>query len=99
MGGYIGTYVLALLALLWWSVRTAPHGRAVTILVVGISVVCALMPLSHDLRYYMFWMLTLVSTVLALAHSPLFVRDEQRIQRNVTHGVDQKVITSGEPFQ
>jgi len=86
MGGYFGAYVIGALAITWWSARAIAQRRSIAAMIVGVSIVCALMPLSHELRYYMFWMFALVSTMLALVHSPLFARPEQPLQRGVAHG-------------
>ena len=94
MGGYFGTYVLGSLAILWWSARTTPKRAWIVAFVVAISVVCASMPLSHELRYYMFWMITLVSTMLALVHSSMFARAEQAIQGSVAHALVAIAATS-----
>ena len=94
MGGYFGTYVLGSLAILWWSTRTTPKRAWVVAFVLAMSVVCAWMPLSHELRYYMFWMITLVSTMLALGHSPMFARAEQAVQRRVAHALVAVAATS-----
>jgi hypothetical protein len=85
MGGYFGTYVLALLAVFAWTVRNAPRRRSIVALVVAMSVTCALMPLSHELRYYMFWMISLVSIALVLAHSPILAQPEQESARKLAH--------------
>jgi hypothetical protein len=69
MGGFFGAYVLANLVLLAWrawrnrsrDVRVACGGFAV------ISLVVSCMPQSHELRYYMTWMIVLVATNLWLA--------------------------------
>ena len=69
MGGFFGAYVLANLALLAWrawrdrsrEARVACVGFAVTTLVI------ACMPQSHELRYYMCWMIVLVAINLELA--------------------------------
>lgn len=87
MGGYFVPYVLAALALVGWSVRATTAARWPLILVVSVSLLCAAMPMSHELRYYMFSMLTLVSCALALGHSALFAHEEQALQRAVTHAV------------
>ena len=87
MGGYFVPYVLALLALVAWSVRATAAARAPLWLMVILSVLCAAMPMSHELRYYMFWMITLVSLTLVLAHSPIFAHSQQALQRGVTGAV------------
>ncbi len=67
MGGFFGAYVavnLLALALLAWRARhraeLRPQVRAVVGGVVVLSLVCSLMPQSHELRYYLVWMLVLV---------------------------------------
>jgi hypothetical protein len=87
MGGYFVPYVLGAVAVLWWSARTSAAAKQAAVLVIVLSVLCALLPLSHELRYYMFWMLTLVSCVLVVAHSPAFASPEQPIQRAAAHGL------------
>ncbi len=69
MGGFFGAYVLANLGLLAWrawrdrsrEARVACAGFAVT------TIVVACMPQSHELRYYMCWMIVLVAINLWLA--------------------------------
>lgn len=61
MGGYFGAYVLVALGALAWSRR-----RDVAVVFGGVTAVAALVPQSHELRYYMHWMLTLVSFALVL---------------------------------
>jgi hypothetical protein len=87
MGGYFVPYVLGCLALLAWSVRMTSGARWPLGLVIVLTAICAAMPMSHELRYYLFWMLTLVSCCLALAHAPVFGHREQALQRGVTHAL------------
>jgi len=87
MGGYFVPYVLAMLVLVGWSVRATESARSTLVIVVTLSVLCAAMPMSHELRYYMFWMITLVSCALVLAHSPIFAHSHQALQRGVTGAV------------
>ena len=87
MGGYFVVYVLGALALLAWGVRSSRRGKWAAALVIVLTLICMLLPASHELRYYMFWMLTLVSSVLVTAHSPTFSSPQQAVLRNVTHGV------------
>jgi hypothetical protein len=71
MGGYCVVYVLGLLALAASRMgdrRMAPLAW----LFVALTLLCMVLPNSHELRYYQFWMLALVAGVLALVHSPLF---------------------------
>jgi len=84
MGGYFVPYVLAALALVSWSARATPLARRPLGLVIVLGLLCAALPMSHELRYYMFWMLTLVSCALVLAHSPVFAHSQQSLQRSIT---------------
>ncbi len=69
MGGYFVAYVLGLVILLMARVRERPL-RPLFFVMATVTGICALLPNSHELRYYQFWMLTLVSLVLILAFSP-----------------------------
>ncbi len=70
MGGFFGAYVVALLGfLVWravkgWKERTV---RAVVLGFVALTAVVSVLPQSHELRYYMVWMLVLVGSALWLA--------------------------------
>jgi hypothetical protein len=77
MGGYYAPYVLALLALLAWRARSGPLAARPLGVMLAMSVVCALLPLSHELRYYLFWMLSLAAFALVLAFSPRFAAPAQ----------------------
>ncbi|HEV8257073.1 MAG TPA: hypothetical protein VGR42_08880 [Casimicrobiaceae bacterium] len=87
MGGYFVPYVLGAVALVWWSARSVPAAKWPAALVIALSLICASMPMSHELRYYMFWMLTLVSCVLVIVYSPIFANPQQALQRKFTNGV------------
>ena len=89
MGGYFVPYVLGALSLVLCRVRSLPRAAGVRIgLAVGAaSIVCASLPLSHELRYYMFWMLSLVCSMLALVHSPLFASPDQFEHRSVSRAL------------
>jgi hypothetical protein len=68
MGGYFGAYVavnLAALGLAAWRRRRREELVALG-LFAGVTVVASLVPQSHELRYYMHWMLLLVSLNLVL---------------------------------
>ncbi len=68
MGGYFGAYVVInVLALAGaaWRRRTRETRMAVA-LFAGVTVAAAFVPQSHELRYYMHWMLLLVSLNLVL---------------------------------
>ena len=71
IGGFFGAYVvfnLLLLAYLFWQNRCRETQVAITLLGI-MSAVTAIMPQSHELRYYMYWMITLVSlNLLLLSH-------------------------------
>lgn len=72
MGGYNVLFVLLNLAsLAAVTLRNGMRDRrtaAALMLFAGTTLVTAFLPLSHELRYYMFWMLLLVSMNLALLH-------------------------------
>lgn len=85
MGGYFVAYVLGALTLLTWGARHAARMRFPVALMIVLSLMCAFLPSSHELRYYMFWMLALVSCVLIAGHSPLFAGPRQPLQRQLTH--------------
>ncbi len=87
MGGYFVPYVLGLVALVGWSARTVSAARGAVAVLVALTLLCALMPNSHELRYYMFWMLSLVAIALALVHSPAFRSERQPLQRGVGHAL------------
>jgi hypothetical protein len=61
---------------------------------IALSLICAAMPMSHELRYYLFWMLTLVSCSLVVVHSAIFTNRHQAVQRGITHGVVIIAVTS-----
>jgi hypothetical protein len=69
MGGFFGAYVAANLALLVWQVFRArsPNARAAVAGFAGLTLVVSAMPQSHELRYYMCWMIVLVALNLWLA--------------------------------
>jgi hypothetical protein len=63
MGGFFGAYVvvnvLALLAAV--VVRRSREAKVAAVFAGGATALASLMPQSHELRYYLFWMLLLVS--------------------------------------
>ncbi|HVH42008.1 MAG TPA: hypothetical protein VM925_06680 [Labilithrix sp.] len=68
MGGFFGAYVvlnLAALGLAVWRRRSREATVAVA-LFGGATLVASVVPQSHELRYYLFWMLLLVSLNLVL---------------------------------
>lgn len=62
MGGYFGAYVLVNLAALGWAAwrKRTRETIAAAVLFGGVTIVASLVPQSHELRYYMHWMLLLV---------------------------------------
>ena len=71
MGGFFAVYVV--LSLFWWSYlqrRARPRfGYAPAVFFACVTVVTACLPASHELRYYSYWMLTLVAMNLVLIES------------------------------
>jgi hypothetical protein len=68
LGGFFGAYVAAALALLVW-LAIKDRSREVRVALLGFAAttcVVALMPQSHELRYYMSWMIVLVALDLWL---------------------------------
>jgi hypothetical protein len=62
MGGYFGLYVVINLVAFGAGLRRRTRADLVTGAVFGgVTVVAAMVPQSHELRYYMHWMLVLVS--------------------------------------
>ncbi len=87
MGGYFVAYVVGAVGMLSWSMRLTPAAKWPGILMVLLTLICASLPNSHELRYYMFWMLTLVSCLLVMVHSPAFATTQQSVLRTFTHGL------------
>jgi hypothetical protein len=62
MGGFFGMYVVANCALLAWrAARDGGPARRAAFAFVAFTLVVSLMPQSHELRYYLSWMIVLVS--------------------------------------
>ena len=68
MGGFFGAYVVVNLAALVLAAyrRRTREAKVAAAFAVGTSVVASLMPQSHELRYYLFWMLVIVSLNLVV---------------------------------
>jgi hypothetical protein len=67
MGGFFGGYAIVLLGLLGLAMRRRTReALAAGGVFAGATVVAAFVPQSHELRYYMFWMLSLVALNLVL---------------------------------
>ncbi len=76
MGGYFGVYVATNLALFAWRAvreRADRRVRAATIGFAILTAIVAMLPQSHELRYYMGWMIALVALNLWLAKRVLYV--------------------------
>ncbi len=70
MGGYFGAYVLVNLAFFAWRAvvdRKERSVRAATIGFLVLTAIVSILPQSHELRYYMGWMIALVALNLWLA--------------------------------
>ena len=66
MGGYFVPYVLSLVIFLGWRLASQlREDRGVLIATfVGTTLLVCLLPRSHELRYYLFWMIVLVALCL-----------------------------------
>lgn len=66
MGGYLFVYVFVSLVLFVFLALRQPRGVGLGILAVALAVTAlvAILPASHELRYFSFWMVALVSCVL-----------------------------------
>ena len=63
MGGFFGAYVVVSLGLFVWLVlrERSRRGRVAAIGFAALTLLVAFMPQSHELRYYMCWMMVLVA--------------------------------------
>jgi len=63
MGGYFAAYVFTTVAMVLWSAARLEtrKRRRLLVFLAAMTAGTGLMPASHELRYYMFWMLVLVS--------------------------------------
>lgn len=73
MGGYFAPYVLLCL---WFAgqamARLERRGAKIFALFMALTLATALMPAAHELRYYLYWMLTLASLNLMFYASPRY---------------------------
>ena len=82
MGGFFGLYVAGLLALLVWRAVRERGDPTVRRAIAGFSlltVLVSVMPQSHELRYYMGWMIVLVAVNLWLARRSQTMMKEQGV--------------------
>jgi hypothetical protein len=91
MGGYFAPYVLALLGFLGWRMASTP-GRdrvALAATFAGSTLLAACLPRSHELRYYLFWVIVLV----ALCLISIFDHPEGRARVNAkTHALFSAIV-------
>jgi hypothetical protein len=83
MGGYFIAYVVGLVILIALRGRTRV-ARPLLGVMIAVTILCALLPNSHELRYYMFWMLTLVACGLIAAFAPSLADTAQPTLRRDT---------------
>jgi hypothetical protein len=90
MGGFFGAYVVFHLTLLaWMAVQDAARPvRVYAVAFVLVTAMTAVLPQSHELRYYLFWMILLVSINLVL-----LMRSRARFAASV-HGVGSLIALS-----
>jgi hypothetical protein len=73
MGGYFGAYVI--LNLFWFAFLNRPefrrYGWRPVLFFACLSLITACLPISHQLRYYSFWMMSLLAINLFLVHETL----------------------------
>jgi hypothetical protein len=72
MGGYFVPYVLFLLGFLVWRLAGAEPGagRPLVWALLLTSLLAALLPHSHELRYYLFWIVVLVALCMIAVFDP-----------------------------
>jgi hypothetical protein len=85
MGGYFVAYVLFLLAFI--GVQMCLPGvreRRLVLATIGfVTILAAVLPHSHELRYYLFWIIVLVALNLICVFSPRFAPADNRVARQV----------------
>ena len=71
MGGFFGAYVIFQVLLLIYLITTNPNRDTHTagLVLLGMSFVAANFPQSHELRYFMYWMITIISLNLYLVQN------------------------------
>jgi len=98
MGGFFGIYVLAILVFLAASAVARPSraSRVAFVFMGCVSAVASVMPQSHELRYYLFWMLLLVSFALISAMSNV-AKDDAGLRKSSTRRFHRGVDVDSEP--
>jgi hypothetical protein len=88
MGGFFNAYVIALLAIFAWRVARdrSRLSRASGVAFTGLTALIAVMPQSHELRYYQVWMIALVALNLVLACQPHEEEGEEKRKGAETQG-------------
>ncbi len=71
MGGFFGAYVVFQILLLMYSIVTNPNRDTYTagLVMLIMSLVAANFPQSHELRYFMYWMIIIISLNLYLVQN------------------------------
>lgn len=66
MGGFFVPYVLGLLGFLAWASgsQSSQERRRMAAVMIGTTVLASVLPRSHELRFYSFWMIVLVTLCL-----------------------------------
>jgi hypothetical protein len=85
MGGYFVANVLVTMVLFVFGVKRLPAAlkNRIYVAMTLLTVVVAFLPDSHELRYYMFWMIVLVALNLYISFSPICpdFRDRELLAR------------------
>jgi hypothetical protein len=85
MGGYFAGYVLFLIAFLGVQMgRLGMRERRLVLATIGSeTILAAVLPHSHELRYYLFWIIVLVALNLICVFSPRFAPASGSVARQV----------------
>jgi hypothetical protein len=68
MGGYFGVYVILNLILFFWLCsKIKPQTKMALALVIIMSIITPFLPFAYQLRYYMYWIITLITLNLYLS--------------------------------
>ena len=85
MGGYFAAYVLFLIAFLAVQIRRpGMRERRLVLATMGaVTILAAVLPHSHELRYYLFWIIVLVALNLICVFDATFAPADSRVARQV----------------